>query len=559
MQAPRWFLLKLNPWVCALVLLLAMALSYVDLRLHQQQILQAWDLRLSQANRQLSESFKQVSSQLRLLQRQAELVIADQSPAQLPRWQAQLQGLNQDEGNRFHQDTWLAPQLEQSEPMQNTPSGSLTGIGQLPLPGSERYQEALAVLSLTPLMQTLRENIPEAAWVYYTSKENFLYLYPAAPSSVFQFGPEQLALPFYRLGLPEYNPLRQLFWTPPYEDAAGQGMMITAAAPVYDREDRFRGTVALDITLRQLAQILAQYQQEEAQLLLIDTDGQVLAQPSYVEHQAKMAHIRNLYSFWRVEQVETPWQQQHGYWTRSLRLESFPASLVLVVDEGLLIQQSWQQISWRLLFMGLAAMLVWWMWRYHKLAQWLALEASRDGLTGLLNRQYFHECLRQRLLNKNQACALIFVDLNAFKQVNDRFGHQTGDKLLQQVGQSLKRMTTRPEWVGRLGGDEFAMILDTEMDEVAMRSYCLRLQNLLLNEVEVDGVSLPVFAAVGYACAPRHGQDVATLLRHADESMYADKRLFRRRRSDAEPGPSAEPFKLSRLNSILLEPQKKGA
>lgn len=157
--------------------------------------------------------------------------------------------------------------------------GNLTGVRT----GTDaaRHQELAMALELNSLFQQTKGNIPNAAWVYYTSKSGFINIYPWVASSEFQFSEDLYTHEFYSLGLPEVNPQRETFWTEAYIDEYGKGLMVTAAKPVY-RAEEFLGTVAIDITLDTLNQFVSAFELEQGELMIINDRNQVIAHSSKV-------------------------------------------------------------------------------------------------------------------------------------------------------------------------------------------------------------------------------------------------------------------------------------
>ncbi len=154
-------------------------------------------------------------------------------------------------------------------------------------------------------------------------------------------------------------------------------------------------------------------------------------------------------------------------------------------------------------------------------------EASlTDELTGLPNLRLLTDRLDQALLmarRRQNTCAVMLIDLDRFKEVNDTLGHHHGDVLLQGVADRLKSALRASDTVARLGGDEFAVLLPEVADEdaaVALASRCL---DALHATFMVEGVALNVEASVGLALAPRHGDSGHALLRAADVAMYDAK------------------------------------
>lgn len=167
--------------------------------------------------------------------------------------------------------------------------------------------------------------------------------------------------------------------------------------------------------------------------------------------------------------------------------------------------------------------------RYAELAGWsrrVAHEASHDALTGLPNRAQLMTMLEragERGGRGGAPYALLYLDLNGFKEVNDTHGHEGGDAVLVAIGERLARITRAGETAARLGGDEFVILLD-EIDSIrAAVSVAERVCEALSEPIAVNGHVSRVGAAVGIALS-RPGDDADALIRAADEAMYRVKR-----------------------------------
>lgn len=150
--------------------------------------------------------------------------------------------------------------------------------------------------------------------------------------------------------------------------------------------------------------------------------------------------------------------------------------------------------------------------------------AVYDSLTGLLNRNCFIENLEKAIAlarRDGSRIGVLFLDLDGFKDVNDRFGHQLGDELLIEVGQRLLSLTRSADSVARFGGDEFVLMVhnDAEGTEILAR----RLVELLRRPFLLRSGEVRTSASVGYALFPDHGRQSRTLLRAADMAMYKVK------------------------------------
>jgi diguanylate cyclase (GGDEF)-like protein len=157
----------------------------------------------------------------------------------------------------------------------------------------------------------------------------------------------------------------------------------------------------------------------------------------------------------------------------------------------------------------------------------LAFQALNDALTGLPNRRLFSDRLGQTLAlarRNGRMIALLYIDLDGFKLVNDSLGHPIGDSLLAQVAARLQTRVRRSDTLARLGGDEFTVILESlhAKEEAALAAKSLL--NVLTPPFSVDGHQLTIGASVGISVFPENGKDADELMQQADSAMYAAKR-----------------------------------
>ena len=149
-----------------------------------------------------------------------------------------------------------------------------------------------------------------------------------------------------------------------------------------------------------------------------------------------------------------------------------------------------------------------------------------DELTSLPNRTFFLKRLDEQLLlsqkHKTQL-ALFFVDLDHFKWVNDTFGHDVGNLLLIEVAHRLKQCVRSSDVVARLSGDEFTLILPNLLRTAIIQVIAARVVNTLSRPFLLSGQRLTISASVGIAIYPQDGDDIQTLLKHADTAMYNAK------------------------------------
>lgn len=157
----------------------------------------------------------------------------------------------------------------------------------------------------------------------------------------------------------------------------------------------------------------------------------------------------------------------------------------------------------------------------------LELQASRDGLTGLANRSHFEQRLQQALLDADGAgrkLAVLFLDNDRFKQVNDVHGHAAGDALLKAVGDRLRSLVREADLVARLGGDEFAILLHPVGGRADAQLVADKIQEAMRKSVITsNGVVLSPSVSAGIAVFPQHGRDMGALMDYADQAMYEAK------------------------------------
>lgn len=160
-------------------------------------------------------------------------------------------------------------------------------------------------------------------------------------------------------------------------------------------------------------------------------------------------------------------------------------------------------------------------------------QAIRDALTGLFNRRYLEEALARELRRAehgNLPLSLLMIDLDHFKDFNDRHGHAAGDAVLKELGVLLHQQTRREDVACRLGGEEFVLILPGASSAVAARRSEQIRQAIRQATVESEGKRLEsATVSVGVACFPEHGTTAETLLASADQALYRAKREGRDR------------------------------
>jgi diguanylate cyclase (GGDEF)-like protein len=167
--------------------------------------------------------------------------------------------------------------------------------------------------------------------------------------------------------------------------------------------------------------------------------------------------------------------------------------------------------------------------------------AHYDALTDLPNRALFHERLQQQLagLEPGQQLAVLYIDIDEFKSVNDTLGHLIGDELLKSVAVSLGRCIGNADFVARLGGDEFAIVQTAVKTDADVTDLVTRVFDAIREPYECLGHQVTTDASIGIALAPQHGADLNQILKNADLAMYAAKSAGRRTWRFFEPAMDA--------------------
>ncbi len=172
--------------------------------------------------------------------------------------------------------------------------------------------------------------------------------------------------------------------------------------------------------------------------------------------------------------------------------------------------------------------------------------ANYDRLTGLANRNLFHDRLHSAIMvarEKSTSFAVIHIDLDRFRPLNDSLGHQIGDTLLKKVAGRISQAASDANTVARLGSDEFALILDLPQSRTAIENYCEKIIEHLRRPFKIDEHELLLGASIGVSLFPEHGRELQILINHADLALQQAKRM----------GGNSTRFFSSDVKSISIE------
>jgi diguanylate cyclase (GGDEF)-like protein/PAS domain S-box-containing protein len=244
--------------------------------------------------------------------------------------------------------------------------------------------------------------------------------------------------------------------------------------------------------------------------------------------------------------------KQDGYLHEILQIKSLlwlPFSItdnnmMILVFDQLSSQRNWEPDE--INFINLASQQVEIATQKSSLLEQMTHLAQHDSLTNLLNRSFFYQRMETAIKDAKLSAskgAVIFLDLDRFKLINDTMGHAIGDKLLKNVAIKLQEFLPEVETISRLGGDEFTILLPSIDNEAEAALIAQKVIDIFQEPWLIEGQDYNVTTSIGIAIYPNDGQDVETLMKHADTAMYKAK----------EQGRNKYQFFTSLLNSKVME------
>lgn len=154
-------------------------------------------------------------------------------------------------------------------------------------------------------------------------------------------------------------------------------------------------------------------------------------------------------------------------------------------------------------------------------------QALYDTLTELPNRRYLYKTISKLIEDKEDSTsfALLFIDIDDFKQINDTLGHKYGDRALKLIAARMKGSVREHDFLCRLGGDEFILLVEGMNTEQELKNYAKRLISIFNHPLQMDNVFHSITCSIGISIYPNHGNDIETLMQKADKIMYKMKKL----------------------------------
>ena len=425
-------------------------------------------------------------------------------------------------------------------------SGNLTGSGNIPQSDTIKNELNLA-LAYNEFFSSFYKSLPDVTWIYYTSENDFINLYPWTYSGDFAFSEELHSISFYSHAKPASNPLRQPVWSPVYLDEAGQGLMVTLSSPIY-KEDTFMGVVSLDLTTERLGALI----DSKYKSYLVDTDDSVITASQNVEFDPKEVDFSKLLGMSESATKELKQtanyslQMVQGNYVYNVSFENSPWELYLVTPVWAFIGRA-ALYTLPILVICILLFLTVLEGEKHKKTQAMlssSLEeiksyhallenaARHDFLTNTCNRRGLAEDFHEHVETNNESCppiAFIMGDIDEFKHFNDTFGHTAGDRILVELANIMKENTTDQDIICRWGGEEYVIMLYNKTYEEAM-SVAEKLRTKIQNNVIPWTESTMISATMTFGVAEYdYGNTMQNSISKADSALYYGKNHGRNR------------------------------
>ncbi|QQO17231.1 EAL domain-containing protein [Bradyrhizobium diazoefficiens] len=301
--------------------------------------------------------------------------------------------------------------------------------------------------------------------------------------------------------------------------AAAGIIAIALAAAILDRRAKSeigRQQVVLDTALENMSQGLCMF----------DADGRIML---FNERYAAMLRCTDIALAGRLLVDVLKEEQAKGQWQGDA--DQFFARLVADAREGRTTTDVVDRFGRSIRVVNQPMQGGGWVATFEDITEWLEAQAKishmarHDALTSLPNRVLFHEQLEQglRRTRSGDQLAVLCLDLDHFKDINDSLGHPIGDALLKEVGRRLKATVGENDTVARLGGDEFAVVQIGRSEEAAARSLAGRLVEVISAPYQIEDHQIVIGVSIGISLSPQDGSDPDELLKNADLALYRAK------------------------------------
>ena len=416
---------------------------------------------------------------------------------------------------------------------------NLTGFGGL-ASSKKVVHEMATSLALTKYFAIIKRLNSNAVRIYYASNNHFSTSYPYIWSDQFMWSAAMLERPQWLFSTPALNPEGQLFVTPLHKCLRKEKVLVTIGHPLYD-ENGFLGSVNMDIAVEQESAFLESKNLHGGTYVIVNEQGEIVAASGLEGYADKVVY--------QAKQLLSP---------EILTSNPTKGTLVSSGSDYLYVKQ-FENTPWRLYYIknkvdiymnslyyvGMLFIVILLLFRVKTLIKRLSSsrdelerQALTDPMTKLYNRRYLSE-ITQHLLGlmrrNGSKLAVVMLDIDKFKNVNDTYGHQVGDDVIIKLAQTLEKHTRTSDVIFRLGGEEFLILLpETGMDGALSMSETLRseVEKLVLtlgNEIE-----LRFTISIGISEVLRDEENFDAAMTRADSALYEAKESGRNRVCQAQ-------------------------
>lgn len=411
---------------------------------------------------------------------------------------------------------------------------NLTGFGGIES-SKKVIHEMASSLALTQYFKIVKGLNKSFVRVYYASKHNFSTSYPYVWSDQYMWNASMLVKPLWQYATPLLNPEGNLFFTPLHKSLRKDKVLVTMGRPIYYKNDFF-GTVNLDIAVSTESAFLESKNLYGGTYVITNREGEIVAASGLDGYSDKVIyHAKQLLT---PEVLATEAMTEEGISLGSdfvyvKTFVSVPWKLYYIKDKLDLYINTFYYI-------GMMFIIILLLFRVKTLIQRLSLsrdelerQALTDPMTKLYNRRYLSE-ITQHLLGlmrrNNSQLAVVMLDIDKFKNINDTYGHQVGDDVIIKLAETLQKYTRQSDVICRLGGEEFLVLLPETAIEGAMS-----VAETLRNEVERlllalgDEIELRFTISIGVSEVKRNEQNFDLSMTRADTALYEAKESGRNR------------------------------
>jgi diguanylate cyclase (GGDEF)-like protein len=406
--------------------------------------------------------------------------------------------------------------------------------------------EMASSLALTRYFKIIKGLNKSFVRVYYASKHRFSTSYPYVWSDQFMWNASMLEKPLWLFATPSLNPEGTLFFSPLHKCVRKEKILVTIGHPIYNKKE-FLGTVNLDIAVASESAFLESKNLHDGTYVIVNRKGEIIAASGLdgytdtVVQRAKQLLTPEILATEATGEEGVSLGSDYVY-VRAFR--SAPWKLYYIKNKVDIYINS-------LYYVGMMFIVILLLFRVKTLIKRLSSsrdelehQALTDPMTKLYNRRYLSE-ITQHLLGlmrrNNSQLAVVMLDIDKFKNVNDTYGHQVGDDVIIRLAQTLQKHTRKSDVICRLGGEEFVILLPETGVEGAMSvAETLRCEVEKLLITLGDEIELRFTISIGVSQVKRGEQNFDAAMTRADAALYEAKESGRNRVCRAKPYTEAD-------------------